>query len=462
MTFHKKVGTIIIGEEIMKLLSIFLCKVATRLAKFMRRDGSVIGGFVALKISPNVLSKIKLPKYVIGVTGSSGKGSTTELVARILSENGFKVIYNKNGSNVTSAIASLILNNSTWNGKLKGDVLLMELDERHSGNSLKFFDLSHLVITNITRDQPPRNAHPEFIQRVIKNIIKDSTHIIINVDDPLVNALSIDHKGKLSTYGIDKNNYSTKSSLNNLDGSYCPKCNTKLKYAYYNYGHIGSYSCPKCKWGRSKPDYLAHNINVVKGTIFLNKQRCNLPSNFLYSVYFVTASYALASELGLSSDSILNVINDESFKPKRLNIYNFDNRLWQMLASKNENNLSYKQSLDFIINEPGKKTVILGFDNSSRRYSENDISWIWDIDFEDLTHKSIDKIVLVGRFKYDMLTRMEYAGIDRSKILLIENLADDLLPVLRSKTKGNIYSCVCFDKEIELKSILKKDGEHNA
>ena len=445
-----------------KVLSIFMCKLATKLAKLIRRDGSVIGGYVALKISPRVLSKIKMPKYVIGITGSSGKGSTTELVAKILNENGYKVIYNKNGSNVTSAIASLILNNSTWSGKLKGDILLMELDERHSGNSLKYFDLTHLVITNITRDQPPRNAHPEFIQRVIRNIIKDNTHLIINVDDPLVNALSINHKGKLTTYGIDKNNYSTKSNLNNLDGSYCPKCNSKLKYSYYNYGHIGDYSCPKCKWGRKNPDYLAHNINVVKGTIFINKEKVSLPSNFLYSVYFVIASYALTSELGLSSNSILNVINDDAFKPKRLNIYNFDNRMWQMLASKNENNLSYKQSLDFIVNEPGRKTVILGFDNSSRRYSENDISWIWDIDFEDLTHKSIDKIVLVGRFKYDMLTRMEYAKIDKSKILLVENLENDLLTILRNKTKGNIYSCVCFDKEIELKALLKKDGDINA
>ena len=445
-----------------KVLSIFMCKIATKVARLCGRDGSVVGGYVALKVSPRVLRKIKMPKYVIGITGSSGKGSTTELVARILNNNGYSVVYNKNGSNVTSAIASLILNNCTWYGKLKGDVLLMELDERHSGNSLKFFDLTHLVITNITRDQPPRNAHPEFIQKVIQNIIKDKTHLIINVDDPLVNALALNHKGKLTTYGIDKNNYSTKSSLNNLDGSYCPVCNTKLKYAYYNYGHIGSYTCPKCKWGRGNPVYLAHNINVVKGTIFINKLKCNLPSNFLYSVYFVTASFALCRELGLKSEKILDVINDEAFKPKRLNIYNFDNRLWQMLASKNENNLSYKQSLDFIVNEPGKKTVILGFDNSSRRYSENDISWIWDIDFEDLTHKSIDKIVLVGRFKYDMLTRFEYALIDKSKILLIEDLENDLLSTLRSKTKGNIYSCVCFDKEIELKRILKKDGDINA
>lgn len=53
-----------------------------------------------------------MPKYVIGITGSSGKGSTTELVARILSKNGYKVVYNKNGSNVLNGLASLIINNT--------------------------------------------------------------------------------------------------------------------------------------------------------------------------------------------------------------------------------------------------------------------------------------------------------------------------------------------------------------
>ena len=444
-------------------LAILMCKLANKMSRIIRKkEGSVIGGSVALKIYPKVLSKIKMPKYVIGITGSSGKGSTTELVARILKENNLKVVYNKNGSNVLNAITSLILENTKINGTLDADVLLMELDERHMANSLKYFDLTHMVITNITRDQPPRNAHPEFIQDVIKKVIKDKTHLIINEDDPLVTALTINHKGKTTTYGLDKNNYSKKYELNNLDGAYCPICKTKLKYKFYHYGHIGSYSCPNCEFKRKDPDYLAHNINVTKGTIYINKNKVNLPSNFLYSVYFVTAAYALTCTLGLKSEKILKIINDESFKPKRLNIYNFNGRMWQMLASKNENNLSYKQSLDFIINEPGKKTVVLGFDNSSRRYTENDISWIWDIDFEELEHKSIDKIVLIGRFKYDMLTRMEYTKIDRKKIILIDNLETDLLPTLKTKTKGSIYSCVCFDKEIELKALLKKEGEQNA
>lgn len=38
-------------------------------------------GAYAFKIDKDILKKVKYPKYIIGVTGSSGKGSTTELVA---------------------------------------------------------------------------------------------------------------------------------------------------------------------------------------------------------------------------------------------------------------------------------------------------------------------------------------------------------------------------------------------
>ena len=442
-------------------LAIIICKIANTLSKLLKKEGTVIGGYWALKIYPNVLNNIKYPKYVIGVTGSSGKGSTTELIAHILNKNDITYAYNKNGSNAVNGITSLILSNTSLNGKYKKQALLMELDEKHMVHLLKHFTLTHLVITNITRDQPPRNAHPEYIQSLIKSILKDNMHLIINVDDPLVYGLSIGHKGKKTYYGMDKTNYSKAANLHNIDAQYCPKCGSKLIYEFYHYGHLGKYKCANCDFKRPNPDFLAHTIDIKNRTIYINKDKIKIPSSFLYSVYFTIAAYSLANALTLQKDKILYSINIEPFISKRLNTYNFYGRTWQMLSSKNENNLSYKQSIDYILHEKGIKTIILGFDNSSRRYKENDISWLWDIDFENLKDKSIDKIVVIGRFKYDVMTRLEYAKINTEKLILIENFETDIVNVLKNKTKGNIYSMVCFDKENELKEILKKEGITN-
>ena len=441
-----------------KMFVIFFCKFANFMSKLINRsEGSVIGGYWALKLDKKILSKIKLPKHIIGITGSSGKSSSTELINNILKENGYKTIYNKEGSNTINAITSLILNNTTLTGKFKSDVLLMELDEQYMKTVFKYFSPTILVITNITRDQPPRNSHPEKIFHEIKKGIPEGTHIIINADDPLVNRLRINHKGKVTTYGMDQNNYSFKNILNNIDGAYCPICHNKLEYDFYHYGHIGSYHCPNYDFRRGNLNYEATEINIENKTIKINDNLVHLPSNFLYTVYFTLASYSVCKELGLSDNEITNVLNSDKIKTKRLNIYDFTNRKWQMLVSKNENNLSYKQSLDFILHEPGDKTIILGFDSSSRRYKENDISWIWDIDFELLADRQIVNIVLIGKFAYDLLTRMEYAGISKNKLIIVEDLTN-LSNILKKKTKGNIYSMVCFDKEIELKKIIKEES----
>ena len=440
-----------------KFMVILVCKLINKLSKLTHHEGSVIGGYYALKLDKNILKKIRLPKYVVGITGSSGKSSSTELMYNILTKNGYSTVYNKEGSNTINAITALVLNNCTLTGKLKKDVLLMELDESFMKYVFEYIKPTHLMITNITRDQPPRNSHPEKIYKAIKNAIPYGTHLILNADDPFVNRLRINHSGEVITYGIDENNYSVKNNLHNLDAAYCPICNAKLVYDFYHYGHIGSYHCPKYHFNRGNPDYEAKDIDVDNKLITINGNKVNLPSDFLYTVYFVTGCYALSKSLGLKDEEILNVLNSDDIKTKRLEIYNFDNRKWQMLVSKNENNLSYKQSLDYILHQSGDKTIILGFDNSSRRYKENDISWIWDIDFEELNDSKIKNIILIGRFCNDMLLRMKYAGISEDKLILVEDLSN-LAEAIKKKTKGNIYSMVCFDKEIELKKIIKEEN----
>ncbi len=440
-----------------RFIVILACKLANKLSKLTGHEGSVIGGNVARKLDKKILKKIRLPKYVIGITGSSGKSSSTELTYNILTKNGYKVVYNKEGSNTINGITSLLLNNSSLFGKLKADVLLMELDEQFMKYIFEYITPTHLMITNITRDQPPRNSHPEKIYNAIKNAIPAGTHLILNVDDPYVNRIRINHKGEITTYGMAENNYSRKSNINNLDAAYCPICHSKLEYDFYHYGHIGSYHCPKYHFNRGKPNYEAKEIDVDNKQIKINDNIVHLPSNFLYTVYFVTGCYALARELGLKDEDILKVLNDENIKTKRMEIYDFDNRKWQMLVSKNENNLSYKQSLDYILHQDGEKTIILGFDSSSRRYKENDISWIWDIDFESLNDPSIKNIILIGKFCYDMKVRMEYAGIQKDKIILVENL-ENLSETIKTKTTGKIFSMVCFDKEIQLKKIIKEEN----
>lgn len=442
----------------MKLtLLIMLNKSITFICKLFKFEGSVFPASIVRKFDKNILEKIKYPKYVVGVTGSSGKGSTTSMIAHILEVNGYKVVWNKSGSNVVNGTTTLILNNTkVFSHKMDCDFLLLEMDESYIKETFSKSTLTHLVVTNITRDQPARNGEPMFILNKIFNSIDEKTHLIINSDDAFVNRLKYLHKGEVTTYGIGKTKYSLKEPIsNNVDAAYCPICHEKLVYKFYHYGHLGSYSCPNGDF-KNNIDIKAEKVDLEKQEMVINDNIIHLNKDVFFAVYYTLAAYSLCKVIGMEEVKIIHALNDEVLESKRLKSLKYHNREVDMLESKNENNLSYLQSLNYINNYKGKKTIILGFDNVSRRYKYNDISWLYDVDFEVLDLKNIDKILCIGRFRYDVYARLRLANIDEDKLVIVDeikNISEDL-----DKTEGTIFTMVCFDMTAVLKKIFMEDN----
>ena len=442
----------------MKLtLLIMLNKTITFICKLFKFEGSVFPASIVRKFDKNILEKIKYPKYVVGVTGSSGKGSTTSMIAHILEVNGYKVVWNKSGSNVVNGTTTLILNNTkAFSHKMDCDFLLLEMDESYIKETFSKSTLTHLVVTNITRDQPARNGEPMFILNKIFNSIDEKTHLIINSDDTFVNRLKYLHKGEVTTYGIGKTKYSLKEPIsNNVDAAYCPICHEKLVYKFYHYGHLGSYSCPNGDF-KNNIDIKAEKVDLEKQEMIINDNIIHLNKDVFFAVYYTLAAYSLCKVIGMEEVKIIHALNDDVLESKRLKSLKYHNREVDMLESKNENNLSYLQSLNYINNYKGKKTIILGFDNVSRRYKYNDISWLYDVDFEVFDLKNIDKILCIGRFRYDVYARLRLANIDKDKLVIVDNIkniSEDL-----DETEGTIFTMVCFDMTAVLKKIFMEDN----
>ncbi len=432
---------------------ILLNKLITKFLKLIGKNGSVYPGMIIYDyFDSKILNKIKYPQYVIAVSGSSGKGSTTDLIAQILRANNYRVVYNQSGSNALLGALTLILNNCNLKGIFQGDVLLLETDERHLKLIFPEAYPTHLVLTNITRDQLARNGNPELVFKEIKQAIYPTTKLIINADDPLINTLA--GKANVTTFGIAKTKDSyAKPTLDAVDFAYCPICQTKLKYDYYHYGHIGNYHCPKCAYKRNPVTYEATKIDLVKQQLTVDHQQLKLNKDAFYVAYATLAAYALTKELGVPEALIVKTINNQQQEAKRGKQLTYKGRDFIMLESKNENNLSYYQSLKYISNYPQHKSVIVGFENVSRRYCFNDLSWLYDVDFELLADPLIDKIFCIGRFRYDVATRLTYAGIDTKKLILVPDIKD-LLPLVATASKGPIFSIVCFDMTAIIKKML--------
>ncbi len=138
-----------------KFLAIVVCKLGRFVGKLVGK-GSSMPGKLALKICPDILSRVQLPPHIIAVTGSNGKTSTVEMIATVLRGLGKHVIYNAEGSNQVEGVTTLILTHATLGGKVNADVLLLESDE------LRCPQLQVLPPHGICHYQPvPGPADPE-------------------------------------------------------------------------------------------------------------------------------------------------------------------------------------------------------------------------------------------------------------------------------------------------------------
>ena len=425
----------------MNIISVLIGKVIIILGKLLKRGSSFPGVFI-LKINKKIFKYFKLPKTVIAVTGSSGKGSTSSAIASVLRQNGYTVAHNSAGSNLTYGILTLLLENTKLNGKIKADILVYEIDERYTKYVFKEVKPDYVVITNITRDQPPRQGNPDIVADAIKEGLTDDMHLILNADDPILRQFV--KKNKVTYYGVDKNKYSYKTSkFQSLNTSYCPKCHLKLEYNYYHFEDSGDYYCPSCNFKRPDIDYLVEKINYNKSSIQINGITVSIPYNILFAVNNIAATYTTCSLLGLKGSDIASAINQIYGNDKIFNVYPYKNRVVTVLNNKNENSSTFNQSLLYVSRFKEKKVIIIGWKEISRRYDYDDLSWLYDIDFELLKKDEVEKIICVGLNRYDIATRLKYAGLEKN-IVVCSDLVE-ATNYIKDKTKGNIYAIVNFD-----------------
>ena len=409
---------------------------------------------VALKLNKNILNYFEMPKTTIFVTGTTGKTSVAGTLYEIYKHSGYKVVANLKGSNLIDGVTSAIIEASKINGKTKVDALVIEVDERYVKEVFKFITPKYFIINNLSRDQLARNGHFELVFKEIDKSIDEKTHLILNADDPLVTKFSLDKKNKITYYGLKENKYSTKKNrIDTLDVAYCPKCHKKLIFDYFNYGNLGYYHCPNNDYNRPNCDFegtLTKTLKVEDETIKLN-------NTALYNAYNILACYTTARVDNVDKDKIVESLNNLSTKVKRLNEFKVKNNKGTLLLSKNETPLSYNQSLEYVSKEKGSKTVAIGFTRISGRYDLKDLSWIYDINFELLNDKSIEKIILIGPFAYDLAVRLKTANVDPKKFLYCLDYQNSLDYCLKH-AKGDLYCLLYFDLNYLYIGKLKERG----
>ena len=113
------------------ILAMIIGKIITFVGKLTNR-GSNLPGEIALRIRPDLFRRFKIEGTILAVTGSNGKTSTANMISHILKDNGFRVVNNAKGSNLTGWVATSLLAAASLNGNAQTDYYVFEVDERSS------------------------------------------------------------------------------------------------------------------------------------------------------------------------------------------------------------------------------------------------------------------------------------------------------------------------------------------
>ena len=445
----------------MKILTILISKMLSFAGKLLGK-GSSLPGKIALKLCPNILSRLTLPASVIAVTGSNGKTSTVEMIANVLIASGKKVVWNKEGSNQIEGVTTLLLNNATLTGKVKGDVVLLESDERYARHTMKFIKPTDFVITNLYRDQLTRNAHPFHIYGIIKDAVDliPNARLVLNADDPIVRKFGLERENVVY-FGMDKNAYSadeTDGVYN--DCFYCPVCKKPLSYEYFHYAHLGQYTCESCGYSRPDTTYTVTKMDLENNSICVNDDEIRLAFSSRYNVYNLCAAYATAALVGVDGKCITDVLSDFVMKNGRNVRFAAGENTGMLITSKHENSTSYNQSLEYVARQEEPATLVIIVDAISRKYYTAETSWLWDISFEMLKNSNLKQVILSGKYAYDLALRFEYVELGNIPVVTEPDL-DKMAAMLADEKAGPIFAVTCFSDKEKLLSRVKvlKAGE---
>ncbi len=435
---------------------ILAMKILNLILKICHKNGGNFLGKIAFDWNPEIFKYFKVNCPVIAVSATNGKTMTNNCIGYTLKTAGNKVVSNVEGNNMETGILSTILKNCTLTGKIKADYLVFEVDESYIPVVFKDFRLDTLVILNFFRDQLDRNGEVESLILRINDFLKTyNGNLILNNDDPNVARLGQANPSNNNIYyfSVDKYKFATEKIKEAGEGKFCPFCKTRLEYEYYQYSHVGKFKCPNCNFGDNEIYKLATNVDLKNRCFDIDGNTYKINGNSIYLIYNYTAVYSVCSLYDISNDVVKKAFSTFALNNGRLEEITIHGVPTIINLAKNPtgSNVSLR-----ILNEDDaqKELLFVLNDNIADGF---DVSWIWDINFNNLNN--VSRIVTSGTRAYDIAIRIKTSGFPAEKIEPYFNLEDAVKALYKTDVKK--YVIANYTSLQPTRHELKKFDEMN-
>lgn len=383
------------------------------------RPAANLPGKIALKIDPSLLDELrgKCTQGSVITVGTNGKTSTNNLLADAFEASGRTIICNRTGANLAAGISSALLQQpaAQWG--------VFECDELWLAHVLPHLRSNYVLLLNLFRDQLDRCGEIDRIQTSIAGALTASpdTVLVYNADDPLCARIADEVPNRTVAFGLSESMGLAQNTV--TDAQMCQKCDGMVRYHYRQYGQLGDYFCDQCDFARPTLDFAGCDIAIGPSGVTMEAcgptgcESVHTPQPTPYAAYNLVASYALCREVGIPTADFQRA--QDAFNPRngRLQRYRLGGR--DVLLNLAKNPTGFNQNLKIVEADRGPKMV--AFFINDQVADGRDISWIWDIDFEELADQPDTVVFAGGSRAHDLAVRLKYAGIEAAVIESIED-----------------------------------------
>ena len=422
-----------------------------------RGGGTTLPGKLLWKTDPAAVDALaaRLSSGVALVSATNGKTTTTAMAARILGRD-HRLAWNRAGANLLSGIASALV------AGRRADLGLFEVDEGALPEAIARTRPRAVSLANLFRDQLDRYGELELIAERWRDAVRmlpAAATLVVNADDPVVADLA-EGRERTLRFGVDDPRHARPTLQHAADSKYCVRCGAPYDYAAAYVGHLGEYRCPACGHSRPPLDVAAREIdlNGLTGSRFRLASpygdldvELSLPG--LYNVYNATAAASLAFALGASPAAIRDGLTAFSAAFGRFERIPAGAKTIVVLLIKNP--AAANEALRTL--ETGVPPVLVVALNDAIADGQ-DVSWIWDVDFEPLL-PHVGRVVASGDRAAELGVRLVYGGLPEERLEVVSELERALDRGLELVEAGtDLVVLPTYTAMLALRGILTKRG----
>lgn len=402
------------------LLATTAASAATKASQLTGRGaGGMIGGLVAMTIDPNIMQSLGKGRPVALVTGTNGKSTTTRMLVGALRTK-YTVATNDGGDNMDAGIIAALLK-----GKEASHVVL-ECDELHVPAVADRLNPSVLVLLNLTRDQLDRVGEINKIERTLREAVQKHPEmtVIANCDDVHVTSVAYDAP---NVVWVSAGAGWTGDSVS------CPRTG----------GHIVRdgddwYSVKRLVDGREfrrpTPSWAITNDGVQHDGI--HPLNLKLPGRANRGN--ATQAIAAATTMGISLEEALKATEQVDNVAGRYSTIEFEGRQVHMILAKNP--AGWQEALSMLDRDADGLVIAV----NGQVADGEDLSWLWDVSFEDFQDAHVHA---AGERGTDLAVRLTYASISH-------DLAKDPVDAIRACPPGRVEVLANYTAFRDLKKAI--------